>query len=522
MRISERMGLVYTALFLTVSVAVITHNSDSLMSSFSGSDDVFAVDDVFIVNPGRDQRLFVLTNDQLSDSTRGSDVRLVSMPECGRLVKSGGNFVYTDSLPCAGHQEFRYCVEAGSICKPARVVLELTENRPVVDSIAVGPDTSLQDFNQQVDFNGQDLEITNVHLGKVAGTEDTSRAATGAKLIRVATDAAPDTTLPTRIAAKTDVSGSFDLRQTGAFADTNAQRDDGAKLANNGEIASDATPKPDTNERIRLPDLPRDASLPMPPGPDLAVHLAAIDLTHRVPETDPAIDRSPFGTPCASTLTATAMPDALVELRLNAPCRPNSRVEIYHGKLLVTYRTSHSGDLVAVLPALSTRALFLVRVPGEVPLKARLDVPEAADVERVAIQWQGGYDLDLHALEFGATPGSMGHVWEGNPRGPGQARQYGGGYMMGLGDTDLDTPIQAEVYSYPRTDGDPLGVVELTISAAPDVDICGKGAVVHSHRSRDGRMTGSTGLQFRLPECGDNAESIVLKNAVEDLIIAGR
>ena len=62
MRITERMGLVYTALFLTVSVAVITQNSESIMAAFRGEAGTRAVDDIFTVRPGREQRLFVLRN----------------------------------------------------------------------------------------------------------------------------------------------------------------------------------------------------------------------------------------------------------------------------------------------------------------------------------------------------------------------------------------------------------------------------------------------------------------------------
>lgn len=171
MRIIERMGLVYTALFLTVSVAVITQNSESLMSWFRGESTVKAVDDIFTVHAGRNQRLFVLRNDVNSNNVAASMINLVQTPTCGTITRTGGSFVYSESITCTGNQIFKYYLNTGRVCESASVVLRLVNARDPVESVISGPVTDLAGFDAQVGINGSDLEITNVHLGLAAKAE---------------------------------------------------------------------------------------------------------------------------------------------------------------------------------------------------------------------------------------------------------------------------------------------------------------------------------------------------------------
>ena len=45
-------------------------------------------------------------------------------------------------------------------------------------------------------------------------------------------------------------------------------------------------------------------------------------------------------------------------------------------------------------------------------------VPDAAEISRAVLQWKGETGLQIHALEFGADYGGLGHVWYGAPGDP--------------------------------------------------------------------------------------------------------
>ncbi len=524
MRINERMGLVYTALFLTVSVAVITQNSASIMAAFRGEANVRAVDDVFTVRAGRDQRLFVLSNDVNASLVNAAAVTLIGNPKCGQVTKTGGSFVYSGSADCTGHQAFTYCLKTGRSCYSASVVLRMVEVRDPIDSVQSGPITDLSGFDAQTDINGAELEITNVHLGRSALSETTAMPATGTKLAGVAVEAGFSFRRPDPVATPVQAVGVFDVATPESFAKQPVAPVRAAEIRTDTAIATDA-PVAGNDTTIRLPADPlRPFTVRLPGLKDnnQTRRMAEIDLGFDIPATRPAIDQSPFGMECSTDLTASAAPGGLVELILSAPCLPNSRVEVRHGKMTVTLKTGHSGTLTEIIPAFESTARFSVRLSDGTVLRTSAEVPDLADFDRIAIQWRGAYEIGLHALEFGASPGSAGDVWTGQPGDPDPSDRYAGGYAVSLGDPDVRDPVRVEVYSLSRSMQTRTGVIELVVSAMATPAICGKRQILYSYRSRGGRLVGASGLQFKMPDCADSAQSIVLKNAVRDLIIASR
>lgn len=275
---------------------------------------------------------------------------------------------------------------------------------------------------------------------------------------------------------------------------------------------------------IVLPVAPAGvANATLPPVPDrdgVTRRLARIDLGFNAPSVSKSVDSSLFGTPCETRLSTKPAPGAMVKLLLSAPCHPNSRVEIGHGKLMVTYRTGHSGTLDVDIPAFEEVAHFSVSFDDGTILKTALRIPDLHEFERVAVQWSGKTELYLHALEFGAQEGSKGHVWQGQPRGLGLSQKYGGGYAMRLGVGNVENPTRVEIYSLPHNKNTKSGVVELIVSAHASEENCDTGQVLYSCRSSGGRLVGATGLQFKFPGCGTATQSMVLKNALRDMIIA--
>jgi len=527
MRITEKMGLVYTALFLTVSVALITQNSDTLMAAFRGESNVKAVDDIFTVRAGRDQRLFVLNNDVNAKGLSPDALRLVSQPSCGSVDKIGGSFVYKSSPNCVGHQTFTYSLDTGAQEVSASVVLRLTETRDPIDSVARGPEIEPTSLDAQVSMNGSDLEITNVYLGKSAPREAPVWRQSSAKLANIAIEQPLTITRPAPVARLAKMTGEFAMNPASNFG---GQMQDVAEVS--AEISVSHPTMTDQSPVAFAADLmavlPHDPAsfvsgeLPRNSVANLTERMVNSDTGFKVPGVMVGIDDSPFGTKCLTDLSTRAVAGGMVELTLNVPCLPNTRVEIRHAKLAFALRTGHSGTLVQMIPAFEKAAHFAVKLPDGRALMSAVNVPDLQNIDRIAVQWRGNYNVALHALEFGASEKSGGHVWFGKPSNYKHADKYGRGYSVELGDSSLSDPIQAQVYSFIQTQNSKSGVIELVIAVGADPLNCGKSQVLRSFRSKSGQMVGASGLRFKMPDCGDKTQSIVLKNAVRDLIIAAK
>jgi len=516
------MGLVYTALFLTVSVAVITHNSEAMMAAFRGESDAMAVDDIFTVRNPENQRLMVLANDVGANRVANTAIALKSQPACGKVVQSGGSFVYSDAVNCTSNQSFYYCINTGKTCSPAKVILRLTEMKPATDTIAEGPAVKVEDMSAQLTINSKDLEITNVRLGKTARVEQTEIATSGMKLAKVAADTTITFMRPAASVRSAAVTGRFDIETTGAFG-----RNDGetpmVEIAATTDTLADTTPAI-AEAAVALPQLPSDLTLPgFAPveRKTLVSHLAGIDLSTPVNETHDIFDQSPFGTDCTAGLTASPLNDGIVALSISAPCHPNSRVEISHGKLKFAMLTGHTGNISVDVPALEQNALFLVTFADGTRLKAGVKVKGLDGLERVAVQWVGPYRMSLHAFEFGAGQNRRGHIWNGQASSPDQSLHFGGGYTVTLGDPMADHPVQAQIYTLPLIKNDKTGVVRFVVDVAGTGATCAQKGVVHSIHARNGRLVGASGLQFNMPDCDEPEQNIVLNNVARDLIIAG-
>ncbi|NOX74631.1 MAG: hypothetical protein GXP03_13790 [Alphaproteobacteria bacterium] len=492
--------MVYTALFLTVAVGVITQNSDTLMAKFRGETNVQAVDDIFTVYAGREQRLYVLRNDIGSQNLDVSTIRLLDQPSCGSVAKTGGSFLYSSSASCSGHQTFSYCLSSGANCKAASVALRVVEARDPVDSVANGPIVELSGFETQLGYNAQELEITNVRLGKVAASETTPVSTSSAKLARIAVEETVAITRPQPVERMGKVDGTFMLGEMPQIdADTLVE-----VAATTGSV-TDAALTDETAELL-LPILPNTGNPPALEGGNwqsLTARMVEIDMGFRTPTVMAGIDQSPFGTPCSADLSSKTIAGGMVELNLSAACLPNARVEIRHGKLKVTMRADHTGKLRIEIPAFEENARFQIILADGTRLNTAARVPDLANINRVAILWKGDFQANLLAMEFGANTANTGD-----------------GFLIRLGDSSFAKANMAEVYSLPVSSSTKSGVIDFEVTARPLGASCDQNRIIQSLRSRGGRLVGASGVEFKLPACGNSPQSIVLKNVVRDLIIA--
>ncbi|GEM_PF-1352014 len=551
MRINDHILTVSIGLFLTVSVGVVVHNGESVMASFRGESNILAVDDIYTVRAGSPLVLPVLENDVNPAKLSRNSLRVSSPPQCGEVTLQGSTLTYVHSEECAGIQSFSYCVFDGSRCEPASVALRIVdadshliptagtlsaqaeqpEPQPIPlpapkSSIDLGPTVEITGFDQQVDINGRDLEITNVRLGK-----DTVRLTTvGSDTPRLPADSAGldsvEFTRPDKVSGTARVEGLFSLDGPDSGGPTGRVRPTARPAYRVASTNAVAPPPPPQSQDLAIqvpfaPDLLTAAArLPDPKPQQFFSRMASIDSAYQPLRTTTLLDRAPFGENCAPNMQLAVRESAVLHVQISLPCYPNSRIMISHGSLSFTGRTGHSGLYQVDIPAMDSIAGVIVEFGKGGSLRASINIPEVQNYRRVAILWEGAVELDLHAFERGDKKSGEDHVWSGQPRSIKKSRFLGGGYLTELGDASVASPRRVEIYTWPSTDTKTSGVVRFKLEARATPASCAKDLVVFHSRSQGGRLVVNSGYKYVFAECKNGRQTLVLKNALSDLIIA--
>ncbi|MDA7963712.1 hypothetical protein [Ruegeria sp.] len=236
----------------------------------------------------------------------------------------------------------------------------------------------------------------------------------------------------------------------------------------------------------------------------------------KVPNTSSTVSRiHPKVQPnCKLSARASALPGANAQLRIKAPCHETAQVEIHHSGLTFTALTNAQGALTLTIPALSEYAIFLISLQDQTGTVATTHIPDIAEFDRVALQWRGETDLQLHALEFGASYGEAGHVWA-------SPDATGAGTIVHLGQVEANAR-NVQVYSYPKGTEPADGTIELSVEAEVTKTNCGQDLSVQALQLHGDDPLRSRDLTLTLPDCSRAGEFLVLNNLLEDLTIAAR
>ena len=238
--------------------------------------------------------------------------------------------------------------------------------------------------------------------------------------------------------------------------------------------------------------------------------------TPNAPATSPEPELSALGLPCDITVTATAMPAAMVALDVMAPCRTDAAVTINHSGLSIVSSTDALGLLTLDIPAFETPAFFSVAFSDGVEETILVGLPDLIDFDRIGLSWQGNMGLELHAMEFGAAFGEQGHVWQEAPAGPDAAIDGSGGFL-----TTVETGSSfAQIYTLPRATLREGDSVRLSIDAPVTQANCTRDVVARTLRVEGGDPVDVTELTFTVPECDAVGDVLVLQNLLDDLRLA--
>lgn len=269
-----------------------------------------------------------------------------------------------------------------------------------------------------------------------------------------------------------------------------------------------------------VPRAPSVSLIPaaLPSLPDTRPRLPEDVMRKPLSEAEYGLDA--MGMQCQPRFSAKAEPGALVRLDLTAPCDREARVDIDHAGLEFAAMTDRTGAVSMVIPALANPAEFSVTVPGYDAFTAMVPVQNMRGHERVALQTTADAQLSIHALEFGARPGSAGHVSAASPHSVERGAMAFGGYLAKLGDLETPGAPVAEIYSFPSGQFGRSGVVRLQIEARVTAETCGQDLNAHALQTRNTGGLRQIDVTVAMPGCEAVGDILVLKNVLQDLKIA--
>lgn len=299
---------------------------------------------------------------------------------------------------------------------------------------------------------------------------------------------APDQTAKAEIAVK-----PTDIERVAAS-------DDVSKPADTTVLAAPVQPKPKLPEAV--------AVTPAPVETEIAKPIETIEPAKPI--------EAVAADPCPVTLDLSNGENAMIGLTLVSPCHANERVVLKHAGLTVTAKTTVTGALFTDIPAMVQDATIEVMFSDLTSATAQISVPELADMQRFAVQWQENDVFQIHAFEGPGDFGSPADISAANPQRPVSGVPPKGGFITALGDATTDLPMLAEVYTFAAdTSVKPEIVVEAPITAgACDREIMGQTLQTNAG------VVDISDISLTMPQCDAVGDYLVLKNLASNTNIA--
>jgi len=225
---------------------------------------------------------------------------------------------------------------------------------------------------------------------------------------------------------------------------------------------------------------------------------------------------------CPIEATATAQAAAMIKYTLTAPCLAGAKVVISHSDLMFSGIMPDDGTLTTEIPALTKDAMVRAFFTTGETIETSLSVDSFDLYDRVLVQWRGATGVQIHAREFGANYGDVGHVWSGSTRGMSAISEGQGGYLTTLGDSTLDGAHIAEVYTFPSALTRMSGAVDLTIETEVTAQNCARDIEAQAIQFKAGKEVSSQLLTLAVPDCDTIGSFLVLNNLLQDLTVASK
>jgi hypothetical protein len=262
----------------------------------------------------------------------------------------------------------------------------------------------------------------------------------------------------------------------------------------------------------KLPPTPAPASDPVA----AALHVPEGRITPRdaaLPIALGTVRTDGFGRSCARMLSLRPVPGALIEARVEAACDAGMRVEMSHAGLRFAVAVGADGTVSTRIPALMPEATVAAGFADGDVITARIETPEAAEVERVVLVAEGWAGLALHAA---GTASWRGHVGLAST-GPEPSL---GGEIIRLGDPTVEAPLLADVHTSSTGRFGALGGVSLRVEAALSPANCARDVSAEVIRSSGGVRPSPVALRLSLPSCDSEGGILVVDLPLPGLRLA--
>ena len=246
------------------------------------------------------------------------------------------------------------------------------------------------------------------------------------------------------------------------------------------------------------------------------------------------------GAPAASCgnveVSTRPLPAGQMRLELTSKCRAGQRVSLRYAGVTFVRAFDNAGYLGFTLDCFAgaepgLQIAFEDRTTKNVPVVAQ----DLKAVTKIALIWQAGINLDLHAYEYAAKHGSRGHIWAeaaGSLEASFvQTKNGGRGHgFMSITDDGKTSGDHVEVYTFWHKTGQKFGLVTTAVDYntrgdIPEGETCGNGehanvAYQSVIRTRKGKVSMERGTIAGIA-CGTRLSVLTryIRAAVRDLRI---
>ena len=152
-------------------------------------------------------------------------------------------------------------------------------------------------------------------------------------------------------------------------------------------------------------------------------------------------------------------------LSVAAPCHAGTTAELTYSGIRFAVPLDEAGVGEIMTLGLEPNVDALLRFTDGVEIDFDLPFKGMNRVSRVAMVWDMPVNLELNALEFGASPGTDQHVRPENPRTFRDVRRRGGGFLHSFRSTG-GAGQNVDIYSHYKRAGGAQGVVRMMIDFA--------------------------------------------------------
>jgi hypothetical protein len=195
----------------------------------------------------------------------------------------------------------------------------------------------------------------------------------------------------------------------------------------------------------------------------------------------PAVSRADGRSCTAPAVEVESWPAGRRQFKVQSPCRRDELVTSLYGDVVIMERFDHRGNLTFLVDCFQgDREISLSFADNQRTANHACATADVA-ATKVAIVWQDRVDLELHALEYAALPGSAFDRSAGNPGSPQAAQQEFllSGRSHGFISTASDGQQlghNMEVYTLLRHPAEHRGLIAMAVGPGANYDAAHTGS----------------------------------------------